>query len=299
MAEALFSEEFLKRLELLRLALVRDAGSRAEGLRVAGRAGGTGEFREHRNYAFGDEPRYIDWNLYARLEKLFLKEFTPEHEGRALVLLDTSASMEAGRKFGYARRLAAVVGYLASAAGDRLAVVAFSAGRAVSLVPRPGAAGFYELLKFLEGLEASGATGYRAAAERGVQVGAGSGRGAAVWIGDFWTEPADWGDCAALAARGYDTALVRVLSPEECAPSPEGPVLLVDAESGERLEVGGGKGTARAFEEAAAAHAAALEGFASRNRFRLVTAETSRPFEEAALDLLRRGRLAELRGGSS
>ncbi|MHC4917407.1 MAG: DUF58 domain-containing protein [Planctomycetota bacterium] len=134
MAQALFSEDFLKRLEMLRLALVRAAGSRADGLRLAGRAGGTGEFREHRNYAFGDEPRYIDWNLYGRLERLFLKEFTLEHEGRALVLLDTSASMNAGDKFGYARKLAAAVGYLASAAGDRLAVVAFSAARVVSLV---------------------------------------------------------------------------------------------------------------------------------------------------------------------
>ncbi|MHC4917414.1 MAG: DUF58 domain-containing protein, partial [Planctomycetota bacterium] len=191
------------------------------------------------------------------------------------------------------------VGYLASAAGDRLAVVAFSAERVVSLVCRPGAPGFYELLEFLEGQEAAGLTGYRAAAERGAEVGAGRGRGAAVWIGDFWTEPAGWGDCAALAARGYDSALVRVLSPGEYAPPAGGPMLLVDAETGERLEVGGGEGTARAFEAAAAGHAAALEGFASRNRFRLVSAETSRPFEETALELLQRGRLAEFRGPSS
>jgi len=291
MASALFSEDFLRRLELLRLALVRAAGSRAEGLRLAGPAGGTGEFREHRNYVFGDEPRYIDWNLYGRLEKLFLKEFTPEHEGRALVLLDTSASMAAGEKFDFARRLAAAIGYLASAGGDRLTVVAFEAARALALAPRPGPAGFYELLEFLERLAPAGRSGYRAAAERGLSTAAGRGRGAAVWISDFWTDPAAWESCAAPASGGYDVALIRALSPAEIAPAAEGALLLVDSETGERLRLAGGEAARAGFERAAAGHAAALAGFAARHRCRLVAAETSRPFEETALELLRGGRL--------
>jgi uncharacterized protein (DUF58 family) len=293
MSEALFGEEFLRRLEMLRLVLVRAAGSRDEGLRLAGRAGGTGEFREHRNYVFGDEPRYIDWNLYGRLEKLYLKEFTPEHEGRALVLLDTSASMTAGPKFDFARRLAAAVGYLASAGGDRLVAVAFDAGRSASLAVRPGPPGFYELLEFLSGLESSGRSGFTEAARRASDVGAGPGRGAAVWISDFWTEPAAWPSCASLASRGYDCSLLRVLSPGEFTPAAGGPLLLVDSETGERLQVGGGEAAARAFEASAAEHAAELEAFAARHRCRLLNADVSREFEETALDLLRRGRLVE------
>jgi uncharacterized protein (DUF58 family) len=293
MAEALFGEDFLRRLESLRLALVRSAGSQAEGLRLAGPAGGTGEFRDHRNYVFGDEPRYIDWNLYGRLEKLYLKEFTPEHEGRALVLLDISGSMTAGEKFDFARRLAAAVGYLASAAGDRLAVVAFNADRAVSLLVRPGPAGLYEMLDFLQKLEPAGRTGYRAAAERGAEAGIGRGRGAAIWISDFWSEPESWKDSAALADRGYESSLIRVLAGLEFRPPSGGPLLLVDSESGEKLRVSGGESAARAFEAEAARHAAALEGFAARRRCRLLTADTAASFEETALELLRRGKLVE------
>ncbi len=293
MAEALFGEDFLRRLEMLRLALVRSAASQAEGLRLAGPSGGTGEFREHRDYALGDEPRYIDWNLYGRLEKLYLKEFTPEHEGRALVLLDMSASMTAGEKFDYARRLAAAISYLASAGGDRLALVAFSANRAVSLSPRPGPTGLYETLEFLAGLEPQGATGYRSGAERGAEAAAGRGRGAAVWISDFWVGADKWKDSASLSTRGYDSSLIRVLSAGEFTPRTDGPLMLVDSESGERLRVAGGEPAARAFEAAAAEHAAALDSFASRHRCRLVTARTSEPFEDSALKLLRGGRLIE------
>ena len=295
MPGALFGEDFIRRLDALRLALVRSAGSRSEGLRLAGHPGGTGEFREHRNYVPGDEPRYIDWNLYGRLERLFLKEFALEHEGRALVLLDASASMAAPGKFDFARRLAAALGYLALSGGDRLAAVAFAAERAVAVTPRPGPAGFLELLGFLERLAPAGTSGLRAAAQRGAGAGVGRGRGAAVWISDFWTAPEAWADCAALAARGWETSLVRVLAPEEVAPRPAGPLLLVDSESGERLAVGGGEAAARAFESAAAGHAAALAAFAARHRCALLAADSSRPFEEAALELLRHGRLVEPR----
>jgi uncharacterized protein (DUF58 family) len=264
-------------------------------LRLAGRPGGTGEFRDHRDYAPGDEPRYIDWNLYGRLERLFLKEFALEHEGRALVLLDASASMAAPGKFDFARRLAAAVGYLALAGGDRLAAVGFWGDRAVSVVPRPGPAGFLELLSFLERLEPAGTSGLRAAAERGAEAGVGRGRGAAVWISDFWTDPAAWADVAALAARGWETSLVRVLSPDEVTPGSDGPLELVDSETGERLVVGGGEAAARAFESAAAGHADALSTFAAGHHCQLLAADSSQPFEEAAVDLLRRGRLAEPR----
>jgi hypothetical protein len=203
--------------------------------------------------------------------------------------------MTAGEKFDFARRLAAAIGYLAAAGGDRLAVVAFSADRAVSLSPRPGPAGLYELLEFLEKLSPSGETGYRAAAEKGAEAAAGRGRGVAVWISDFWVDPGNWTDCAALGPRGYDCSLIRTLSGAEIVPLAGGPMLLVDSESGERVRVSGGEAAARAFEAAAAEHATALEAFAGRHRCRLVTADTSGDFEETATDLLRRGRLVEFK----
>lgn len=281
---ALFGADFLRRLERLRLALVRAAGSRSEGLRLGARGGASGEFRQHRDYAAGDDPRYLDWNLFGRLEKLFLKEFSPEREGRALVLLDGSASMAA--KFDFARRLAAAVGYVALAGGDRLTAVAFTAESARTLSPRPGPAGLYELLDFLARLAPEGRSGFRAAAERAADAAGGHGRGAAVWISDFWTEPAAWADAALLAARGFDGALLRVLSPAEVRPEFAGALVLADAETGERLALPGAEAAAAAYESAAAAHAAELAAFAARSRLRLASATSDQPFEEAALDLL-------------
>lgn len=283
----LFGEDFLRRLELLRLALVRAAGSRSEGLRLAGPRGASGEFRQHRDYVAGDDERYIDWNLYGRLEKLFLKEFSPDREGRALVLLDCSASMGAAPgKFDFARRLAAAVGYVALSGGDRLTAVAFSADSARTIAPKPAAAGLYELLEFMSALTPAGPTGFRAAAARAAEAGHVHGRGAAAWVSDFWAEPAAWTDLAALASRGYDGALLRVTSPEEVAPEPGGARILVDSETGERLKLSGGEGAGALYEQAAAAHAAELSAFSARSRLRLVTASTEEHFEEAAMRLL-------------
>ncbi|HOX04938.1 MAG TPA: DUF58 domain-containing protein [Planctomycetota bacterium] len=296
MASALFGEDFLRRLEKLRLALVRSAGSRSEGLRLAGARGGTGEFREHRNYAAGDEPRYIDWNLYGRLERLFLKEFTPEHEGRAVVCLDCSASMGAGPggpgKFDFARRLTAAVAYVGLAGGDRVTAVTFSGGDARPLALRGGAQGLYDLLEFLERARPAGESGLRPAAERAARAASGGGRGVAVWISDLWMPPAAWTDLAAATGRGADVVLARVLSPEEVAPPAPGALILVDSETGERLRLDGPT-TSAGYEAAAAAHAGELAAFAARHRMRLVCAASDRPFEEAALELLARGRLVE------
>ncbi len=296
MASALFGEDFLRRLEKLRLALVRSAGSRAEGLRLAGSRGGTGEFREHRNYAAGDEPRYIDWNLYGRLERLFLKEFTPEHEGRAAVCLDCSASMGAGpsgrAKFDFARRLAAAVAYIGLAGGDRVSALAFGAGQARQLALRAGPTGFYELLDFLERLEPAGVSGLRAAAERAAMAVSGGGRGVVVWISDLWMGAPDWPMLAPPPGRALDVVLARVLSPDEVAPRADGALVLVDSETGERLRIDGREAAAR-YEAAAAEHAGALAAFAARHRIRLAGATSDQSFEEAALELLSRSRLLQ------
>jgi uncharacterized protein (DUF58 family) len=306
MGSTLFGEDFLRRLERLRLALVRAAGSRAEGLRLAAARGGTGEFREHRNYAAGDDPRYIDWNLYGRLERLFLKEFSPEHEGRALVLLDCSASMGAsgslaaagaaaapGEKFDFARRLAAAIAYVGLAGGDQVTLVAFSAEEARGLAPRPGPRGLYELLDFLERLSPAGGTGYRPAAARAADAASGRGRGVAAWVSDFWAPGPAWTDLAAPGPRGFDVVLARVLCGAEIAPAASGALVLVDSETGERLSLPGARAAAALYESAAAEHAAALGAFAARHHMRLVSADAGEPFEEAALELMARARLAE------
>lgn len=116
----LFDEDFLRRLEGLRLAVRRAISGRREGERRTRKRGGSSEFSAHRPYAQGDEFRSIDWNLYGRLGQLFVKEFTREEALPVRLAIDTSLSM--APKFDFARRL-----------GAALAVVANRESRAMGL----------------------------------------------------------------------------------------------------------------------------------------------------------------------
>ncbi len=285
-----FDEDFIQRLDALRLALIRSVGSRAEGLRLSKASGGTGEFRDHRNYVPGEEPRYIDWNLYGRLDQLFLKDFSPEHEGRVLLLLDGSTSMR-GEKFDFARRLTAAIAYLASAGGDRLAVVCSQGEEIRWLQPGPGAAGFFQLLEFLSGLKAGGGSLPRRLAEKGAEVGSGRGSAVAVWVSDFWVELADLDDYALLGPRGFDSIFMRTLSQQEITPEFGAPGILEDSESGRLLSVSGGQQARELYQQEFKRHAQALESLALRHHCRLALARTSEPFEGVALELLQQGQL--------
>src|SRR5918996_732642 len=96
-APPLFDEAFLRRLEQLELASRRLTAGRMKGERRSIRRGQSVEFADYRNYAAGDDLRQLDWNVYARLERLFVKLFVEEEDVTATFLIDASASMEAGR----------------------------------------------------------------------------------------------------------------------------------------------------------------------------------------------------------
>ena len=107
--EIVFDEDFLARLDALKLLAARAAGGRLEGSRIGSERGGHIEFKDFRKYAPGDEIRYVDWNVYARIGRLFIKEFAREEESDVALLVDASASMAHGSpsKFTFARRIAA------------------------------------------------------------------------------------------------------------------------------------------------------------------------------------------------
>jgi uncharacterized protein (DUF58 family) len=111
-AATLFDEEFLRKLEALRLAVRRAISGRREGERATRRRGGSSDFVSHRGYAQGDEFRAIDWNLYGRLGQLYVKEFAREEALPATLAVDTTRSMEP--KFDFARRLGAVLALVAA-----------------------------------------------------------------------------------------------------------------------------------------------------------------------------------------
>ena len=124
---SLLTPQLLRRLEQFQLLAARRAKSSARGERRSRARGQSVEFADYRNYSHGDDFRYIDWNLYGRLDKLFLKLYEEERELPVRIFLDASESMTFGdpRKFDFARQVAAAIGYVALSGFDRVSVVPF------------------------------------------------------------------------------------------------------------------------------------------------------------------------------
>src|SRR6187401_2354522 len=124
---SLLSADLLRRLEQFQLIAARRAKSAAKGERRSRARGQSVEFADHRNYVPGDDFSYLDWNLYGRLDRLFLKLYEEERELPVRIFLDASESMSFGKppKFDFARKVAAAVGYVGLCGFDRVTVVPF------------------------------------------------------------------------------------------------------------------------------------------------------------------------------
>src|SRR5213075_2965669 len=147
MPNAFLSPELLRRLEQFQLLAARRAKSSARGERRSRARGQSVEFADYRNYVAGDDFRYLDWNLYGRLDRLFLKLYEEERELPVTIFLDASESMSFGepRKFDFARQIAAAIGYVALCGFDRVSVIPFpevpSTARALENVMESAARG--------------------------------------------------------------------------------------------------------------------------------------------------------------
>src|SRR6188768_2712348 len=127
MSSGLITADLLRRLEQFQLLAQRRAKSAAKGERRSKARGQSVEFADYRNYVAGDDFRYLDWNLFGRLDRLFLKLYEEERELPVTIFLDACESMTFGtpRKFDFARQIAAAVGYVALCGFDRVSVTVF------------------------------------------------------------------------------------------------------------------------------------------------------------------------------
>jgi hypothetical protein len=112
-----FDQIFLEKLEYLSIVSKKVFAGRMRAERVSRKAGAGIEFADHRDYAAGDDFRYLDWNVYGRSSKLLVRLFEEEEDLHVYLLLDASASMGTGRppKIAYAMQIAAALGYVALA----------------------------------------------------------------------------------------------------------------------------------------------------------------------------------------
>jgi uncharacterized protein (DUF58 family) len=286
-----FDEGFLRQLERLLLIMKRPVRGGLKGGRRSVKRGQSVEFADFRDYSLGDDLRQLDWNVLARLEKLFIKLYVEEEDVTISFLLDCSASMAAGSppKLQFAKRAAAALGYIGLASEDRVAVTALAGRAGRRQVALRGSGRVFRLLSALSAISAGdGATDLLAAARHaGAQL---TGRGVVVLISDL-LDPAADKVIRELAATGSELIVLHVLSPDELDPSMEGDVRLVDVESGEGLDVTIDLATIDDYKARLAAWQDAFADLAARRGATYVPIATDLPLAELVFAELRRRRV--------
>lgn len=288
-----FDPRFLKRLERLALVSRRLGGSLHKGLRQSRSHGSSVEFADFREYLPGDDTRFVDWNAFARLERLFIKLFHEESSLCLHLLLDNSASMGFGApaKLDAAKRYAAALAYVALARLDSVTVTALAGGADASLAPRRGRQQIHSILEFLTRVGPAGALDLNRSLRR---YGSHPARNAlAIVISDFLDPDGGAEGLAFLRHRKYEAVMLHLVTPEELDPRFRGDRLLVDAETGAEVDITASARLFRRYLDRLGEHCAGLEGFARRHGLTYARVTTTDPFETVVLDHLRRRRIVK------
>jgi uncharacterized protein (DUF58 family) len=311
MPDALLTPELLRRLEQFQLLAARRAKSSAKGERRSRARGQSVEFADYRNYVHGDDFRYLDWNLYGRLERLFLKLYEEERELPVRIFLDASESMTFGepRKFDFARQVAAAIGYVALSGFDRVSVIPFPdlangaetdsatrntqhAARIIELAARGalrsvrGKKSAIQFFQNLGALTAGGAANLNEALRRGALEARQA--GVAVVLSDF-LDPAGYeSGLTALVGRGFQVDLVQILAPDELSPATFGDLRLVDSETGAMQEVTFGKFRLKAYRQTVQNFMQRLREYCRGRGMNFFTASSNTDLQELLLKQLRK-----------
>jgi uncharacterized protein (DUF58 family) len=289
---SLLTPELLRRLEQFQLLAARRAKSSAKGERRSQARGQSVEFADYRNYVAGDDLRYLDWNLFGRLERLFLKLYEEERELPVRIFLDCSESMNFGvpRKFDFARQIAAAMGYVALCGFDRVTIVPFpNEGENITtsgaLRAVRGRKSSLQYFQNITRLQCGGAASFNEALRRGALESRQS--GVAVVLSDF-LDPAGYDKgITALVGRGFQVNAVQILSPEEIAPGTFGDLRLVDAESGAMQEVTFGKYRLNAYQQTVQNYIQKLREFCATRGVNFFSVSSAMKLEELLLKQLR------------
>ncbi len=286
--QTLLDPQFLKKLEALSVLSKRVFAGQSKGERRSLKRGSSVEFADFREYAHGDDLRYVDWKAYARLEKLFLKLFVEEEDLSIHLLVDTSESMNYGSpltKADYARRIAAALGYVALSEYDRVLLTSFSSEIGARMPPLRGKPGVFPFFQFLETkLPVGGGTKFGAALSQ--YAAQAKNVGIAVILSDFFDETHVQG-IRALLSRRFQVVLVHVLDEEELHPTLTGDLRLVDAETGGVREVSISPQLIAEYEAGVKRFCTSLTDMAAKFNLDYVLASTGVPFEDVVLKSLR------------
>ena len=319
----LFDETFLRKLDRLSLVVHKRRSGQLKGERRSTKRGTSVEFADYRNYSKGDDLRRVDWNIYARLGRPFVKLFEEEEDLSVHLLLDASTSMDwgggiagesrANNKWDYTRRVAAALGYIALGSGDRLTVTSLGerdaqgrdgkkmergfgnplgakVGRDDKTFTRFGPARSkgqtLPLLRFLMEQETGGHTDLNRTLRRYALTARRP--GLLVLITDLFSPTGYEEGLSTLLAQGYEGLVLHVLAPQEVNPPLAGDLKLVDVESGHEQEVTIDVGMRSLYRRRLAAWQDEVGRWCGQRGVTYVPVTTDVPFEQVILFHMRR-----------
>jgi uncharacterized protein (DUF58 family) len=237
----LIDSRLMSRLERLDIVSRKIFSGRVQGERRSRRRGMSVEFADFRPYVHGDDLRFVDWNIYGRLDRLFMKIFLEEEDLSLMIAIDTSASMDWGtpNKFEYARRLAMALGYIGLINHNRVSLCSFGEqGGLQRLSNMRGRRRTREMGEWLLELEPGGAGTFDEAMKSVAH--SRLGRGVMLVLSDFMFKDGYERGLRAVAGRGFDVFGVQMLAPEELDPGAKGlsgDVKLIDIEDEDEAEI--------------------------------------------------------------
>jgi len=289
--ESLLDSGLIRQLEQLELVVRRLYAGRTQGEKRSRRRGSGSEFADYRDYVQGDDLRHIDWNVFGRLDRLFLKLFHVEEDLRLAIYLDTSGSMSYGdpSKLLYAKKLAAALAYIALVNQDRVTIEAANGEGLERLRPTRGKESRWPLLEFLDGLEAQGGTDLAAGVKQFALRNATPGM--KVVISDFLDKEGFQPALKWLLRGGDEVVILQLLSPQEVKPSIVGDLSLQDCEDGQVTEVSITGGLLKRYEANLKALVGGLRDYCRTRGLAYFFVQTSVPLEQVILTTLRRTRI--------
>lgn len=283
----LLDPEFLTKLEQLELISRKIFVGRMKGERRSKRRGSSVEFADHRNYSSGDDLRHIDWNVYGRLDKLFLKLFLEEEDLHFYTLVDTSLSMDFGdpTKLHYAKQVAAALSFIGLVNHDRIVIDSFSSTLEPGLSSVRGRSQMWRVVQYLDQLQAHGGSDLTATA-RSFAI-KHPGKGIVVVISDFMDKRGYEDALRYLVARNMDIYVVQVLSREEVEPELTGDLRLVDCEDDDEAEITVSAPLIKRYKETLDAYVGGFREWCTRRGVSHIFTTNHAPFDKLILNYLR------------
>ncbi|MFG0257955.1 MAG: DUF58 domain-containing protein [Phycisphaerales bacterium JB043] len=291
----LLEPELVARLSSLDITSRKVLSGKLKGERRSKKKGESVEFADHRPYVRGDDPRFIDWNIFGRLDRLFLKLFMEEEDISVHIVLDRSASMGCGEpeKFFLAQQLAGAIGFVGLLNLHRVTLNAIGgeddddpdATGIKTLRNLRGRRRASEMGRWIASLTPEGESRFDDGARRIALTR--TGKGVMIVLSDFFMKEGYEQGLRTLVGRGYDLMCVQILSPQEIDPSLGGDLRLRDIEDGDVAEVTISAPLLRRYKANLSSYCDALRTFCARRDISLMSVSSDTSASTIMLEYLR------------